>query len=145
MMPGKSPNRRNRSGTKHLECSRSVGCLVFLHNLGANPSSLRDIQTVLVRPDPDSRAVDPRASRPSRAGPSAAADSPTGLDIRLEGFLELGSVLLSQVDFIADAVEIEADGFGTIRAIQIVTDNYLYVSRHARNNADGSSSCQIGT
>lgn len=75
---------------------------------------------------------------------AAPADSPTGLDIRLEGFLELGAVLIAQIDLIGDAVETEADGFGTVRAIQIVTDNYLYVSRHARNNADGSRGCQIG-
>lgn len=44
--------------------------------------------------------------------PSAAADAPTGLDVGLEGILELGRVLPAQIDFIADAVQTEADGFG---------------------------------
>src|SRR5260221_2403556 len=103
------------------------------------------MQTLLPGPGPDDRPVDPRASCPGRAGSSAAADPPSRLDIRLEGLLELGLVLLGEVYFIADAIQAKGDGFGTVRAIQVVADDYLYVSRHARNNADGSSGCQNGT
>jgi hypothetical protein len=121
-----------------------VAGFVLLHDFSANPSALGDMQSVLLGPGPDEGPVDPRASCPDGTRPPAAADPPGRLDIGPQGFLELAPVLFAEVYFIADAVETEGDGFGAVRAIQIVADNDMYVSCHARDNGDVLDICQIG-
>src|SRR5258708_633609 len=94
-----------------------------------------DFQPSCPGPGPHGRAIGCWAGRAAGGtAPAAGRCFPAGLDERSECLLQLGLVLLAEVDFVADAAETERDRLSVLRAIKVVGDDHRYAPGHGTDS-----------
>ncbi len=121
-----------RGNVRHRENS-AVGFAVRLDDIGLDPTPLADLVAVVAGPLPDLCDVVVTGRYRLAAGTRSAARILAGnRDKRLKRIAQLQYMWCGKINFIADAVQAEADSFIGGATVEIINLNNVYPLCHGR-------------
>src|SRR3954471_2553308 len=114
------------SGPRHPDPDpRSVSLGVSLEDALGDPAPAGDLKAVLGSPRTDGRKVRSRRRGPLTSTGTVRATGPARRrDERLERLLQLGLILLPQVDLVAASGVGKGDGFSSLAPVDVIGDGH---------------------